>query len=118
MFVPGVRRDTASSTPCVRTSSQPFAVKERRSSSVDAMPPPTVRFTSRATAHASCKSDGFAISPCPCYSPFMSPHLRAAAVLLVLLAAAARPPAGAQVRPIYDMGAAGLTRILERLQTT
>ena len=28
------------------------------------------------------------------------------------------PSAGAQVRPVYDQGAAGLTQILERLQTT
>src|SRR5688572_31749962 len=38
----------------------------------------------------------------------------------VLLAAGAivRPPVGAQVRPVYDLGAAGLTQVLERLQTT
>ncbi len=37
-----------------------------------------------------------------------------------LLAAAtwAMPSVGAQVRPVYDLGAAGLTQVLERLQTT
>jgi len=29
-----------------------------------------------------------------------------------------REPVDAQVRPVYDLGAAGLTRLLERLQTT
>src|SRR5688572_32414647 len=30
----------------------------------------------------------------------------------------AYPSVGAQVRPVYDLGAAGLTQVLERLQTT
>jgi len=34
------------------------------------------------------------------------------------LAIVGRPYLSAQVRPIYDMGAAGLTQVLERLQTT
>ncbi|HET9013784.1 MAG TPA: PIG-L family deacetylase, partial [Gemmatimonadaceae bacterium] len=44
-----------------------------------------------------------------------------AAVLLATLVGVAisvQGPAGAQVRPIYDMGAAGLVQLLERLQTT
>jgi LmbE family N-acetylglucosaminyl deacetylase len=38
----------------------------------------------------------------------------------VLMAAwtSARTPLGAQVRPVYDLGASGLTQVLERLQTT
>ena len=49
----------------------------------------------------------------------MTPHFRVAAALLLAAAtAAARPPAAAQVRPVYDLGAAGLTQVLERLQTT
>jgi LmbE family N-acetylglucosaminyl deacetylase len=42
------------------------------------------------------------------------------AVLAVLVGVAisVRGPAGAQVRPVYDMGAAGLVQLLERLQTT
>jgi len=45
---------------------------------------------------------------------------RAAIVVAVLVgvAVSVRAPAGAQVRPIYDMGAAGLVQLLERLQTT
>jgi LmbE family N-acetylglucosaminyl deacetylase len=45
---------------------------------------------------------------------------RAAVLLAVLVGVAisVRGPAGAQVRPIYDMGAAGLVQLLERLQTT
>jgi LmbE family N-acetylglucosaminyl deacetylase len=45
---------------------------------------------------------------------------RVAAVVAVLVGVAisVRGPAGAQVRPIYDMGAAGLVQLLERLQTT
>ena len=35
-----------------------------------------------------------------------------------LAATAALLPAAAQVRPVYDLGAAGLTQVLERLQTT
>ena len=38
--------------------------------------------------------------------------------VLVGVAISVRGPAGAQVRPIYDMGAAGLVQLLERLQTT
>src|SRR5919107_4891547 len=40
----------------------------------------------------------------------------AAASLAALLVVS--DPLDAQVRPIYDLGAAGLTRLLERLQTT
>jgi LmbE family N-acetylglucosaminyl deacetylase len=45
---------------------------------------------------------------------------RAAVLLAVLVGVAisVQGPAGAQVRPIYDMGAAGLVQLLERLQTT
>jgi len=45
---------------------------------------------------------------------------RAAVVVAVLVGVAISVwgPAGAQVRPIYDMGAAGLVQLLERLQTT
>jgi LmbE family N-acetylglucosaminyl deacetylase len=45
---------------------------------------------------------------------------RAAVVVAVLvgLAMSVRGPAGAQVRPVYDMGAAGIVQLLERLQTT
>ena len=45
---------------------------------------------------------------------------RVAVVVAVLVGVAisVRQPAGAQVRPIYDMGAAGLVQLLERLQTT
>jgi LmbE family N-acetylglucosaminyl deacetylase len=45
---------------------------------------------------------------------------RVAVVVAVLVGVAisVRGPAGAQVRPIYDMGAAGLVQVLERLQTT
>jgi LmbE family N-acetylglucosaminyl deacetylase len=45
---------------------------------------------------------------------------RAAVVVAVLVgvAMAVQPRAGAQVRPVYDMGAAGLVQLLERLQTT
>jgi LmbE family N-acetylglucosaminyl deacetylase len=38
--------------------------------------------------------------------------------VLVGVAISVRGPARAQVRPIYDMGAAGLVQLLERLQTT
>ena len=38
--------------------------------------------------------------------------------VLVGVAISVRGPAGAQVRPVYDMGAAGLVQLLERLQTT
>ena len=41
-----------------------------------------------------------------------------AAVALLASGVLVRPGLDAQVRPIYDMGAAGLTQILERLQTT
>jgi LmbE family N-acetylglucosaminyl deacetylase len=40
------------------------------------------------------------------------------AVVMVVAMAASFAPTRAQVRPIYDMGAAGLTQILGRLQTT
>jgi LmbE family N-acetylglucosaminyl deacetylase len=45
---------------------------------------------------------------------------RVAAVVAVFVGVAisVQGPAGAQVRPIYDMGAAGLVQLLERLQTT
>src|ERR1051325_4816950 len=45
---------------------------------------------------------------------------RVAVVVAVLVSVAmcVRGPAGAQVRPIYDMVAAGLVQLLERLQTT
>jgi len=45
---------------------------------------------------------------------------RAAVVVAVLLGVAVslQRSAGAQVRPVYDMGAAGLVQLLERLQTT
>jgi LmbE family N-acetylglucosaminyl deacetylase len=39
-------------------------------------------------------------------------------VILFTLAVYARPPVDAQVRPIYDSGAAGLSHLLGRLQTT
>ncbi len=39
-------------------------------------------------------------------------------ILVVVVAATALVPTNAQVRPIYDLGAAGLTQILGRLQTT
>jgi LmbE family N-acetylglucosaminyl deacetylase len=47
-------------------------------------------------------------------------RIRVAALVAVLVGVAisVRGPAGAQVRPIYDMGAAGLVQLLERLQTT
>ena len=41
-----------------------------------------------------------------------------AAVALLASGVLLRPGLDAQVRPIYDMGAAGLTQVLERLQTT
>jgi LmbE family N-acetylglucosaminyl deacetylase len=45
---------------------------------------------------------------------------RAAVVvaLLVGVGLSGRDPIGAQVRPVYDLGAAGLVQLLERLQTT
>src|SRR5512134_3026737 len=45
---------------------------------------------------------------------------RVAAVVAVFVGVAisVQWPAGAQVRPIYDMGAAGLAQALQRLQTT
>jgi LmbE family N-acetylglucosaminyl deacetylase len=45
---------------------------------------------------------------------------RVAVVVAVLVgvATSVREPAGAQVRPVYDIGAAGLVQLLERLQTT
>ena len=45
---------------------------------------------------------------------------RAAVVLAILVGAglSIRGPLEAQVRPVYDMGAAGLVQLLERLQTT
>ncbi|HEV8395044.1 MAG TPA: PIG-L family deacetylase [Vicinamibacterales bacterium] len=45
---------------------------------------------------------------------------RVAVVVAVLVGVAisVQGPAGAQVRPVYDMGAAGLVQLLERLQTT
>src|SRR5688572_9011837 len=45
---------------------------------------------------------------------------RVAAVVAVFVGVAisVQGPAGAQVRPIYDMGAAGLVQLLERLHTT
>ena len=46
---------------------------------------------------------------------------RALSIFVAVLLAAAfaiRAPLDAQVRPIYDLGAAGLTRLLARLQTT
>ena len=43
---------------------------------------------------------------------------RVAAVALLASGVLVRPGLDAQVRPIYDMGAAGLTQVLERLQTT
>src|SRR5436190_1873013 len=39
-------------------------------------------------------------------------------ILLVLLASVGLTPTRAQVRPIYDRGAGGLTLALQRLQTT
>src|ERR687897_821717 len=49
----------------------------------------------------------------------MRPLLRLLIVAAAALAAiGVLPPAGAQVRPLYDRGAAGLTQALERLQTT
>ena len=41
-----------------------------------------------------------------------------AALVSLALAIGARPRLDAQVRPVYDMGAAGLAQVLERLQTT
>jgi LmbE family N-acetylglucosaminyl deacetylase len=41
-----------------------------------------------------------------------------ALMLIVAWALTDRPSTSAQVRPIYDLGAAGLTQLLERLQTT
>jgi LmbE family N-acetylglucosaminyl deacetylase len=45
---------------------------------------------------------------------------RLLAVVLLLLGSSAllRLPLDAQVRPVYDLGASGLTQVLERLQTT
>jgi len=45
---------------------------------------------------------------------------RVAVVVAVVVGVAisVQGPAGAQVRPVYDMGAAGLVQLLERLQTT
>src|SRR5918994_6517720 len=49
----------------------------------------------------------------------MRPLLRLLIVAAAALAAiGVLPPAGAQVRPLYDRGAAGLMQALERLQTT
>ena len=48
----------------------------------------------------------------------MRTRVALAVVCLVALALPGRGPVGAQVRPIYDMGAAGLVQVLERLQTT
>src|SRR5918994_562476 len=49
----------------------------------------------------------------------MRPLLRLLIVAAAALAAiGVLPPAGAQVRPLYDRGAAGLTQVLQRLQTT
>ena len=39
-------------------------------------------------------------------------------VLAVACVSITRPPAVAQVRDVYDLGASGLTQVLERLQTT
>src|SRR5262245_21889312 len=48
----------------------------------------------------------------------MRRSFRIAAVCLLASTVLIRPGLDAQVRPVYDMGAAGLTQILERLQTT
>src|SRR6187399_1460023 len=42
----------------------------------------------------------------------------AVAVLMVAVVSVPRPSLDAQVRPVYDRGAAGLTQLLLRLQTT
>src|SRR5687768_4892157 len=51
-----------------------------------------------------------------CYAPVM--RARLLVTLAVAGAALVRPAIDAQVRPVYDLGAAGLTQVLERLQTT
>jgi hypothetical protein len=48
----------------------------------------------------------------------MRTGVAAVVAVFVGVAASVQGPAGAQVRPIYDMGAAGLVQLLERLQTT
>src|SRR6185436_6210315 len=52
-FVPGVNRETAVSTACPPSSSQPSAAPLRRNNSIDASPPPSVRFVSRKTTQVS-----------------------------------------------------------------
>src|SRR5262245_17742998 len=43
---------------------------------------------------------------------------RVALVLISVVAVISLPPVKAQVRPVYSLGAAGLTQVLQRLQTT
>jgi hypothetical protein len=52
-FVPGVKRETAVSTACPPSSSQPSAAPLRRNNSIDASPPPRVRLVSRNTTQTS-----------------------------------------------------------------
>src|SRR6187402_239005 len=56
MFVPGVNRETARSSPCWASSSQPARASDRRISSMAAWPP-TVELQSRATIQASARSE-------------------------------------------------------------
>jgi LmbE family N-acetylglucosaminyl deacetylase len=48
----------------------------------------------------------------------MRAPLRLMLAVVLVGGAAVRPALDAQVRPVYDLGAAGLTQVLERLQTT
>jgi LmbE family N-acetylglucosaminyl deacetylase len=61
-------------------------------------------------------------SPCRLVRPrLMLSAMRRAVLFVALLAALvaiALPSIGAQVKPVYSLGAAGLTQVLQRLQTT
>ena len=65
------------------------------------LPPPTALLSARLISSTPCGP----VWPWRC-------------VCLVAVALPARGPASAQVRPVYDIGAAGLVQLLERLQTT
>src|SRR5262245_38407308 len=59
MFVPGVSRETATRPACLKSSIEPLAMNVRRSNSIDAVPPPSVLFTSRATIQVNHARDNF-----------------------------------------------------------
>ena len=60
---------------------------------------------------------GNGVAPSPVYRNGLAPFL-VGVVVVVAFAIAAGAPMSAQVRPIYDRGAAGLSQVLQRLQTT